>query len=43
MTYVDLVFPGFLFIFGMAIPLALQARIKKGDKRFRYIVVFVKA
>ena len=31
MTYVDMVFPGFLFILGMAIPLALQARIKKGD------------
>jgi heparan-alpha-glucosaminide N-acetyltransferase len=30
MTYVDMVFPGFLFILGMAIPLALQARIKKG-------------
>jgi predicted acyltransferase len=28
---VDMVFPGFLFILGMAIPLALQARIKKGD------------
>jgi predicted acyltransferase len=31
MTYVDMVFPSFLFILGMAIPLALQARIKKGD------------
>ena len=31
MTYVDMVFPGFLFILGMAIPLALQARTKKGD------------
>jgi len=31
MTYVDMVFPGFLFILGMAIPLALEARIKKGD------------
>ena len=28
MTYVD----GFLFILGMAIPLALQARIKKGHR-----------
>jgi predicted acyltransferase len=32
MTYVDMVFPGFLFILGMAIPLALQERIKKGDR-----------
>jgi hypothetical protein len=31
MTYVDMIFPAFLFILGMAIPLALQARIKKGD------------
>jgi|SRR6187402_1581693 len=31
MTYVDMVFPGFLFILGMAIPLALNARIRKGD------------
>jgi heparan-alpha-glucosaminide N-acetyltransferase len=32
MTCVDMGFPGFLlFIPGMAIPLALQARIKKGD------------
>jgi predicted acyltransferase len=34
MTYVDMVFPGFLFILGMAIPLALNARIKKGDNAF---------
>jgi len=32
MTYVDMVFPGFLFILGMAIPLALNARIRKGDR-----------
>ena len=32
MTYVDMVFPGFLFILGMAIPLALQVRIKKGHR-----------
>jgi heparan-alpha-glucosaminide N-acetyltransferase len=32
MTYVDMVFPGSLFILGMAIPLARQARIKKGHR-----------
>jgi predicted acyltransferase len=32
MTYVDMVFPGVLFILGMAIPLALQERIKKSDR-----------
>jgi heparan-alpha-glucosaminide N-acetyltransferase len=26
-----MVFPGFLFILGMSIPLALEAHIKKGD------------
>lgn len=29
MTYVDMVFPAFLFIVGMAIPLAVRARLKK--------------
>lgn len=29
MTYVDMVFPAFLFIMGMAIPLAVQQRLKK--------------
>jgi heparan-alpha-glucosaminide N-acetyltransferase len=31
MTVVDWVFPGFLFIVGMSIPLALHNRIQKGD------------
>ncbi len=29
MTYVDMVFPGFLFIVGMSIPLAIRARLAK--------------
>lgn len=31
MTFVDLVFPAFLFIVGMSIPFAIQARASKGD------------
>jgi heparan-alpha-glucosaminide N-acetyltransferase len=31
MTYVDVVFPAFLFIVGMAIPLAIKRRVEKGD------------
>jgi heparan-alpha-glucosaminide N-acetyltransferase len=31
MTYVDMVFPGFLLIVGMSLPLALGARIRRGD------------
>jgi heparan-alpha-glucosaminide N-acetyltransferase len=31
MTYVDMVFPGFLFLMGMAIPLAVDARIARGQ------------
>ena len=31
MTYVDVVFPAFLFIVGMAIPLAINKRRSKGD------------
>ncbi|HYG40164.1 MAG TPA: DUF5009 domain-containing protein [Cytophagales bacterium] len=31
MTFVDVVFPAFLFIVGMSIPFAIQQRIKKGD------------
>jgi heparan-alpha-glucosaminide N-acetyltransferase len=30
MTYVDMVFPGFLFIVGMSLPLAINQRLKKG-------------
>ena len=35
MTYVDMVFPEFLFIVGMAIPLAIQRRLDKGDSTWR--------
>ncbi len=31
MTYVDMVFPAFLFIVGMSIPLAIQRRLAKGQ------------
>lgn len=31
MSFVDLVFPAFLFIVGMSIPFALQNRLQKGD------------
>lgn len=42
MTFVDLVFPAFLFIVGMSIPFAIQARAKKGDSAlgiFKHIVL----
>ena len=31
MTFVDVVFPAFLFIVGMAIPFAVKTRLKRGD------------
>lgn len=31
MTFVDLVFPAFLFIVGMSVPLALGGRVAKGE------------
>lgn len=31
MTFVDVVFPGFLFIVGMSIPFAITRRLEKGD------------
>ncbi|HRN54965.1 MAG TPA: DUF5009 domain-containing protein, partial [Agriterribacter sp.] len=31
MTFVDVVFPAFLFIVGMSVPFALNNRIQKGD------------
>ena len=34
MTFVDVVFPAFLFIVGMAIPFAVNKRIKEGDTAF---------
>ena len=33
----DWVFPGFLFMVGMAIPFAVQSRLKKGDSTFQLI------
>jgi predicted acyltransferase len=35
MTFVDLVFPGFLFIVGMSIPFALGSRLNKGEPVWR--------
>src|SRR6266850_8233587 len=42
MTFVDLVFPGFLFIVGMSIPFALGSRLDKGEpiwKTFCHILI----
>lgn len=42
MTFVDLVFPGFLFIVGMSIPFALGSRMNKGEpvwKTFFHVLV----
>lgn len=35
MTYVDMVFPGFLFLMGMAIPLSIDARRARGESKAR--------
>lgn len=37
MTFVDLVFPAFLFIVGMSIPRAVGARLAKGHSRLRLL------
>lgn len=37
MTFVDLVFPAFLFIVGMSIPFAMQARANKGDSSMQLL------
>lgn len=37
MTYVDIVFPAFLFIVGMAIPLAIKKRKSKGDTTWKLL------
>jgi predicted acyltransferase len=37
MTYVDVVFPAFLFIVGMAIPLAIKKRKSKGDTNLKLV------
>src|SRR3974390_1873346 len=42
MTFVDLVFPAFLFIVGMSVPLALGGRLAKGEpvwKTFAHVIV----
>jgi heparan-alpha-glucosaminide N-acetyltransferase len=42
MTFVDLVFPAFLFLVGMSIPFALGSRLRKGDsvgKTLLHVVV----
>jgi heparan-alpha-glucosaminide N-acetyltransferase len=35
MSFVDVVFPAFLFIVGMAIPFAINRRLESGDSRFQ--------
>ena len=37
MTFVDLVFPGFLFIVGMAIPFALGSRLDRGEPVWKIV------
>lgn len=37
MTFVDLVFPAFLFIVGLSIPLALGSRLRKGESVWRIL------
>src|SRR5271168_5430512 len=37
-TYVDMVFPAFLFIMGLSIPLGVQHRIAAGDSRGKICV-----
>src|SRR5271156_4347523 len=38
MTFVDLVFPAFLFIVGMSIPFALASRLERGEPRWRILL-----
>jgi len=38
MTFVDVVFPAFLFIVGMSVPFALGARLARGEARWRTLV-----
>jgi len=38
MTFVDLVFPAFLFIVGMSIPFALGSRVKKGESLWKTLL-----
>ena len=42
MTFVDLVFPAFLFIVGMSVPFAVQARARKGEnplQQFKHLLL----
>lgn len=44
MTYVDMVFPAFLFILGMTIPIALERRLRKGYTTSQVLLhVFVRS
>jgi heparan-alpha-glucosaminide N-acetyltransferase len=38
MTFVDLVFPGFLFIVGMSIPFALGSRLARGEPLWKIVL-----
>src|SRR5436190_13409562 len=38
MTFVELVFPAFLFIVGMSIPFALGSRLTKGEALWRIVL-----
>ena len=37
MTYVDMVFPGFLLIVGMSLPLAVASRVRRGERGLRLV------
>lgn len=41
MGLADWVFPGFLFMVGLAVPYAIQSRIKKGDTNFKLLIHIV--
>ena len=41
MTYVDMVFPAFLFILGMTIPVALDGRLEKNDGSIMRVLLHV--
>jgi heparan-alpha-glucosaminide N-acetyltransferase len=41
MTFVDLVFPAFLFIVGMSIPFALSSRLNKGERLWKTLLHIV--
>src|ERR1041385_2357427 len=41
MTFVDLVFPAFLFIVGMSIPITLSGRLAKGEPAWKILLLVV--